>query len=51
MAILNHTIPAAYLVPAETYEWLMEKLEDTELAQVVLESAPDKENAIEVTVL
>jgi len=48
VAILNHNVPAAYLVPAETYEWLMDKLEDAELAQIVLERAHEKENAVEV---
>lgn len=32
IAILNHNKPAAYLVPAETYEWLLEQLEDQALA-------------------
>ncbi|MCP4009154.1 MAG: type II toxin-antitoxin system Phd/YefM family antitoxin [Proteobacteria bacterium] len=49
VAILNHNIPAAYLVPAETYEWLMDKLEDAELAQIILDRANEKENAIEVS--
>ena len=49
VAILNHNIPAAYLVPAETYEWLMDKLEDAELAQLVLDRAHEKESAIEVS--
>jgi len=35
IAILNHNKPAAYLVPAETYEWLMDKLDDQELVEVV----------------
>jgi len=48
IAILNHNIPAAYLIPAETYEWLMEKLEDSELAQIVIERADEKKYAIEV---
>lgn len=48
IAILNHNIPAAYLIPAETYEWLMEKLEDSELAQIVKERADEKKYAIDV---
>ncbi len=48
VAILNHNVPAAYLIPAETYEWLMDRLEDSELAQIVSERAGEKENAIEV---
>lgn len=49
IAILNHNIPAAYLVPAETYEWLMDKLEDGELAQIINERSSEKELAIEVS--
>ncbi len=48
IAILNHNTPAAYFVPAETYEWLMDKLEDFELAQLVRERAHEKPQAIEV---
>jgi antitoxin StbD len=43
-------VPAAYLVPAETYEWLMDKLEDAELAQIVLDRAHEKGNAVEVNI-
>jgi len=48
IAILNHNVPAAYLIPAETYEWLMDKLEDAELAHIVRERAGEKVDAIEV---
>ena len=50
IAILNHNIPAAYLIPAETYEWLMDKLEDAELAQLVIDRANEKSAAIEVSI-
>ncbi len=50
IAILNHNVPAAYLIPAETYEWLMDKLEDSELAQIVKERAGEKSAAIEVEI-
>lgn len=50
IAILNHNVPAAYLIPAETYEWLMEKLEDSELAQIVKERIAEKQDAIEVNI-
>ena len=50
IAILNHNVPAAYLVPAETYEWLMDKLEDSELIQIVKERAGEKADAIEVDI-
>ncbi len=49
IAILNHNTPAAYLVPAETYEWMMEQLEDYELGQLVEERRADKSQAIEVS--
>ena len=48
IAILNHNVPAAYLIPAETYEWLMDKLEDSELALIVKDRASEKQDAIEV---
>ena len=50
IAILNHNVPAAYLVPAETYEWLMDKLEDSELAQIVTDRASEKNKAIKVDI-
>ncbi len=50
IAILNHNVPAAYLIPAETYEWLMDKLEDSELAQIVADRANEKKKAIEVDI-
>ena len=50
IAILNHNVPTAYLIPAETYEWLMDKLEDSELALIVKERAGEKKDAIEVDI-
>ena len=50
IAILNHNVPAAYLIPAETYRWLMDKLDDVELAQIVTDRMNDKEKAIEVSI-
>lgn len=41
IAILNHNKPTAYLVPAETFEALMEHLEDLELAALVRERADE----------
>ena len=49
IAILNHNTPEAYFVPAETYEWLMDTLEDFELAQIVRERAHEKTEAVEVS--
>ena len=50
IAILNHNVPAAYLIPADTYEWIMDKLEDAELAQIVTDRAGEKDKAIEVSI-
>jgi len=50
IAILNHNVPTAYLIPADTYEWLMDKLEDTELAQIVTDRASEKDKAIEISI-
>ena len=41
VAILNHNKPSAYLVPAATFEAVMEKLEDYELAKLVEERADE----------
>ena len=35
VAILNHNKPSAYIIPAETFEVLMEKLEDYEMGRIV----------------
>jgi antitoxin StbD len=50
IAILNHNVPVAYLIPAETYEWLMDKLEDSELALIVADRASEKDKAIDVDI-
>lgn len=49
IAILNHNKPAAYLVPAETYEWLMDVLDDYELSKVVEARRSDLSDAVEVS--
>ena len=35
VAILNRNTPAAYLVPAEAWEAIMDKLDDIELTKIV----------------
>jgi antitoxin StbD len=50
IAILNHNKPAAYLVPAETYEFLMDVLDDYELAKIVEDRRGDLSKAIEVNI-
>lgn len=49
ITILNHNKPTAYLIPAETYEVLLEKLEDLELATIIKQRQPEKAEAIEVS--
>lgn len=48
IAILNHNRPTAYLVPAETYEALLEKIEDYQLCVIVKERRIEKISAVEV---
>jgi len=49
IAILNHNRPTAYLIPAETYEALLEKIEDYQLGVIVNERQHEKISAVEVT--
>lgn len=49
IAVLNHNKPAAYLIPAETYEALMDMIEDYELAKLVEERRGEKDQAIAVS--
>ena len=48
VVILNHNKPTAYLIPAEAYEALMDRLEDLELGTIVRQRAMEKPDAIEV---
>lgn len=50
IAILNHNKPAAYLVPAETYEFLMDMLDDYELSKLVESRRGDLSEAVEVNI-
>ena len=50
IAILNHNRPTAYLIPAETYEELLERLEDYQLGLIVQERKDEKIRAVEVDV-
>ena len=50
IAILNHNKPTAYLIPAETYEELMEKMEDYQLGIIVKERQNEKISAIDVDI-
>ena len=50
IAILNHNKPTAYLIPAATYEALMEKIEDYQLGLIVNERQHEKISAVEITI-
>ena len=49
IAILNHNRPTAYLVPAATYEALLEQIENYQLGLIVNERQHEKDSAIEVS--
>ena len=49
VVILNHNRPMAYLIPAEAYEALLERLDDLELTDLVRERESEKPQAISVT--
>ena len=42
IAVLVHNKPSAYLVPAETYRRLMDRLEDLELVELVRARAKER---------
>lgn len=49
IAVLNHNKPAAYLVPADTYEAIMEMMEDYELSKLVEERRGERDKAVTVS--
>ena len=49
IAILNHNRPTAYLIPAKTYEAMLEKVEDYQLGAIIKERQNEKISAVEVT--
>ena len=48
IAILNHNKPTAYLIPAKTYEVMLEKIEDYRLGLIIQERQNEKTSAVEV---
>jgi antitoxin StbD len=50
IAILNHNRPTAYLIPAETYEAIIGRLEDYQLGLLVNERQNEKIEAVEVDI-
>ena len=50
IAILNHNRPTAYLIPAETYEAILEKIEDYQLGLLIKERQNEKISAVEISI-
>ena len=50
VAILNHNRPAAYLVPVDIYEAMLEAVEDAELAEIVRARLEAGETPIDVDI-
>lgn len=48
IALLNHNKPTAYIIPAKTYETLLELAEDIELGRIIEQRKGEKADAIEV---
>lgn len=49
VAILNHNKPTAYLVPADTYEWISNLIEDQELREIIEQRKSEKSKAESVS--
>ena len=49
VAILNHNKPTAYLIPADTYEWISNLIEDQELREIIEQRAGEKSLAQEIS--
>ena len=49
IAVLNHNKHAAYLIPADTYESIMDMIEDYELGKLVEERRNEQAQAIAVS--
>jgi len=49
IAILNHNVPSAYLVPKEVYEKMVDIIDDYYLSKEVQERLADKEESIKVS--
>ncbi|MCL4472663.1 MAG: type II toxin-antitoxin system Phd/YefM family antitoxin [Actinobacteria bacterium] len=50
VAILNHNTPTAYLIPADTYEMIMERIEDYQLGLIVRERQDEIVKAVAVDI-
>lgn len=50
VAILNHNVPSAYLVPSELYEKMIDIIDDYHLSKEVEERLKDNEKPIRVDI-
>jgi antitoxin StbD len=50
VAVLNHNVPSAYLVPSKTYEKLLEIVDAYQLEQMVKERLSEDVTPIEVSI-
>ncbi len=48
VAILNHNRVMAYLVPAETYELILDRLDDLALVEIAKQRASEKAELVDI---
>ena len=48
VVILNHNIAAAYLIPAETYEKMLDLFDDRQLEELVYQRLSDNKKLVKV---
>ena len=51
VAILNHNRIMAYMVPAETYEAMLDRLDDLELVEIARARADEKGEPVDIDAL
>ena len=51
LAILNRNHPVFYCIPAKTYEWILEALEDAELRNIIKSRQNEKEIQVDINEL
>ncbi|MFH1491597.1 MAG: type II toxin-antitoxin system prevent-host-death family antitoxin [Pseudomonadota bacterium] len=49
IALLNRNKPTAYIVPAETYDRLMDLAEDIEIGRIIEDRKAEKADAVEIS--
>lgn len=50
IAVLNHNIPVAYLVPADTYAKIIDSLEDQRLVEIIAAREKEYNNIVQVDI-